>query len=197
MEPVYDKFAKAYDAVFAPFEKSFLSRWRAQTLELLPKDSTILELGAGTGANFSFYPTSKHAVSSELSIKMLGIAKSKAGSNLLIQADAQDLPFAANVFDAAFATLVFCSIPKPERAFAEVQRVIKPGGKVILMEHVRPHGLLGYVFDGLSVLTVALIDDHFNRKTAEIAEQSGLKILDIRAKAFGAVNLIVCEVSDE
>ena len=194
MEPVYDKFAKAYDAVFAPFEKRFLSRWRAETLELVPKDSTILELGAGTGANFSFYPDFKHAVSSELSIKMLAIAKTKAGSNVLVQADAQNLPFAANLFDAAFATLVFCSIPKPERAFAELRRVIKPGGKIVLLEHVRPPGLLGFIFDGLNVLTVALIEDHFNRPTAETAERSGLKILEVRVKAFGTVNLIVCEV---
>ncbi len=194
MEPVYNKFANAYDRVFAPFEKRFLSRWRAETLTLLPKDSTILELGAGTGANFQFYPISKHAVSSELSIKMLEIAKSKAGSNVLTQADAQNLPFAANVFDAAFATLVFCSIPKPETAFAELRRVIKPGGKVVLLEHVRPPGLLGYAFDGLSLLTVALIDDHFNRPTAELAERSGLKIVEVRRKAFGIVNLIVCEV---
>lgn len=194
MAPVYDKFAKAYDAAFAPFEKRFLSRWRTETLELLPKDSVILEIGAGTGANFAFYPDSIHAVSSELSIKMLEIAKSKAGSNVLVQADAQNLPFAVNVFDAAFATLVFCSIPNPATAFAELRRVIKPGGKIILLEHVRPPGLLGYFFDGLNVLTVALIDDHFNRTTAELAIKSGLRIVEVRRKAFGIVNLIVCEV---
>ena len=194
MDPAYDKFAKVYDVVFAPFEKRFLSLWRAETLELLPTNSAVLELGAGTGANFQFYPTSKHAVSSELSIKMLNIAKSKAGSNVLVQADAQDLPFAANVFDAAFATLVFCSIPEPESAFAELRRVIKPGGKIVLLEHVRPPGWLGYFFDGLSVLTVALIGDHFNRPTAELAEKSGPTVMEVRRKAFGIVNLIVCEV---
>ena len=63
---IYDKFAKAYDKAFAPFEKRFLSRWRAETLALLPENSTILELGAGTGANFQFYPNCKQAVSSEI-----------------------------------------------------------------------------------------------------------------------------------
>ena len=191
---IYDKLAKYYDRAFKPFEERFLRAWRLETFALLPGDSEILELGSGTGANFGFYPSSKRAVSSEISIKMIEIAKSKAKSNVLIQADAQSLPFAENVFDAAFATLVFCSIPEPELAFAELKRVVKSGGRIILLEHVRPPRTLGYFFDLLNVLTVALIEDHFNRKTAELAERSGLKVIELKHKAAGAVNLIVCEV---
>lgn len=191
---IYDKLAKFYDTAFAPFERRFLSKWRTETLALLPENAFILELGSGTGANFQYYPKCERAVSSEISIKMLEIAKSKANLNSLVQADAQSLPFGENAFDAAFATLVFCSIPNPADAFAELKRVIKSGGSVILLEHVRPPGALGYVFDILNVLTVALIDDHFNRKTAVLAESSGLKILEVRRKACGVVNLIVCEV---
>jgi len=194
MSPIYDKLAKFYDRAFQPLEKRFLSDWREETLAFLPNNAAILELGAGTGANFQFYPSSQHAVSSEISIKMLEIAKTKIKSNLLIQADAQTLPFGTNIFDAAFATLVFCSIPKPERAFAELKRVVRPGGRIILLEHVRPQGVLGYFFDMLNVLTVALFEDHFNRQTAELAERSGLQIRELRRKAAGAVNLIVCEV---
>ena len=191
---IYDKLAKFYDAAFAPFERRFLSKWRAETLALLPENASILELGSGTGANFQYYPKCERAVSSEISIKMLEIAKSKANLNSLVQADAQSLPFGENAFDAAFATLVFCSIPNPAAAFAELKRVIKPGGRVVLLEHVRPPGVLGYVFDILNVLTVAFIDDHFNRETADLAESCGLKIIEVRRKAAGAVNLIVCEV---
>jgi ubiquinone/menaquinone biosynthesis C-methylase UbiE len=112
----------------------------------------------------------------------------------LIQADAQSLPFGENEFDAGLATLVFCSIPEPEMAFAELQRVVRTGGKIVLLEHVRPDGLMGRAFDLLNVATVALIDDHFNRRTVEIAENSGLKIVEERKKLGGVVNLIVCEV---
>jgi ubiquinone/menaquinone biosynthesis C-methylase UbiE len=190
---IYDKLAKGYDKALAPFEKRFLSKWRAETLSFLPENSKILEIGAGTGANFEFYPDSKCAVASEISIKMLELARPKANSIALVQTDAETLPFAANSFDAAFATLVFCSVPKPENAFAELRRVVKKSGKIVLLEHVRPNGLLGFAFDLLNVLTVALIEDHFNRQTAHIAESAGLKIVEVKRKAFGIVNLIICE----
>jgi ubiquinone/menaquinone biosynthesis C-methylase UbiE len=190
---IYDKFAKGYDKAFAPFEKRFLSKWRAETLSYLPENSRILEIGAGTGANFQFYPASECAVASEISLKMLEFARNKTARIRLVQAAAEVLPFAANSFDAAFATLVFCSVPNPRNAFAELQRVVKPNGKIVLLEHVRPKGLPGFLFDFLNILTVALIEDHFNRQTAQLAESAGLKILEVKPKAFGIVNLIVCE----
>jgi len=191
---VYDSFARFYDRLFAPFEKRFLGRWRSETLSVLPLDAAILELGAGTGANFKFYPTSKIAISSEIASEMLMVAVTKRRSNQLVQADAQSLPFDENSFDGAFATLVFCSIPEPKLAFGELLRVVKPGGTLVLLEHVRPDGSLGVVFDALNVLTVALIDDHFNRRTADIAAAAGLEVLEIRRKAFGVINLIVCRI---
>lgn len=191
---IYDKFAKGYDKILAPFEKRFLEKWRKETLFFLPENAQILEVGAGTGANFKFYPNAKSAVASEISIKMLELAREKTDSIKLVQADAENLPFAANSFDAAFATLVFCSIPKPEIAFAELQGIVKNGGKIILLEHVRPKGFLGYFFDFVNVFSIFLIEDCFNRETAKLAEKSGLKIVEIKEKAFGIVNLIVCEV---
>lgn len=190
---IYDKFAKGYDQALAPFERRFLARWRAETLSFLPENARLLEIGAGTGANFGLYPPSSRAVASEISLKMLEIARGKTNRIRLVQADAQKLPFAADSFDAAFATLVFCSIPKPENAFAELRRVVRPNGVIALLEHVRPNGAIGYAFDFLNIFTVALIEDHFNRRTARLAENSGLKITEIRPKLFGIVNLIVCE----
>ncbi len=191
---IYDKFAKGYDKAFAPFEKRFLANWRKETLSFLPENSRILEIGAGTGTNFRFYPHCRIAVASEISYQMLKLVKEKTDFIELVQADAETLPFSENSFDAAFATMVFCSIPNPENAFAELRRVVKKNGKIVLLEHVRPHGLLGIIFDFINIFTVALIEDHFNRETAKIAEKSGLKILEVRGKAFGIVNLIVCEV---
>lgn len=193
MSAVYDKFAKYYDRAFAPLERLGLSRMRREAIELLPTDSVLLEIGCGAGANFEFYPPCSLAVSSELSIGMLHQARPKRFENHLIQADAQSLPFGENEFDAAFATLVFCSIPQPETAFAELRRVLRHGGKLVLLEHVRPDGILGPAFDLLNIATVTLADDHFNRRTAETAEAAGFRIVEVRKKLAGVVNLIVCE----
>lgn len=193
MSAVYDKFAPNYDRAFAPLERLGLRRWRQEVFELLPTDASILELGCGAGANFEFYPRCKRAVSSEISIRMLEVAAGKRRENHLIQADAQSLPFGENDFDAAFATLVFCSIPDPTMAFHELRRVIKPGGRVVLLEHVRPSGVLGPVFDAINVLSLAVAEDHFNRETAKLATDAGLTIVEVRRKLAGIVNLIVCE----
>ena len=194
MAAVYDKFAKRYDQAFAPLEWLGLRRWRQEVIDLLPVNGDLLEIGCGAGANFEFYPQCKIAVSSEISIGMLEIANTKRRENHLIQADAQSLPFSENAFDAAFATLVFCSIPDPIRAFTELKRVVRPGGKIVLLEHVRPEGVLGPVFDLLDKVTVIAADDHFNRETAKIAREAGLQVLEIRKKLGSIVNLIVCEV---
>ena len=193
---IYDQIAKGYDKAFAPLERWFLARWREETLAHLAENSKVLEIGAGTGLNFKFYPNECDGTASEISIKMLEFAQKKIDSkNInLVQANAENLPFAENSFDSAFATLVFCSVPNPNNAFVELQRVIKQGGKIVLLEHVRPTGLLGFVFDFLNIFTVALIEDHFNRQTVKLAENAGLKIVEIKQKAFGIINLIVCEL---
>ena len=180
----YDKVAEKYDQAFAPFERRFLSAWRKEALSYLPENAKILEIGAGTGLNFRFYPKCRHAVASEISFKMLEFAQKKTDFIELVQADAESLPFAENSFDAAFAALVFCSIPNPENAFGELRKVVKPNGKIILLEHVRPKGLLGFAFDFLNIFTRLLIEDHFNRQTAQIAEKSGLKILEVKRKSL-------------
>lgn len=195
MPAIYDKLAAYYDWFFKPLDRRFLAKWRAEALSMLPRDADILEVGAGTGLNFPFYPPHRTAVASEISFRMLEFAAGRRAPSIrLVQADAHSIPFADNSFDAAFATLVFCSIPQPEKAFAELVRCIRPGGSVVLLEHVRPHGVLGPVFDLLSIVTVATFDDHFNRETARIAADSGLTVTGVREKAAGAVNLITCKI---
>jgi ubiquinone/menaquinone biosynthesis C-methylase UbiE len=191
---IYDRLAGHYDRAIAPLERRFLARWRAEALDELPPQSRVLEIGAGTGLNFPFYPQGAHGVASEYSCEMLKVARGKprpAGVHL-VQTSAERLPFSNDSFDAAFATLVFCSLPSPQDAFLELRRVVRPGGQIVLLEHVRPNGLLGYVFDALSVLTVALFDDHFNRRTAHEAQRAGLKLLHVKRRMLGIVNLIVC-----
>jgi len=198
--PRYDAIAPYYDRAIRPLERLLLARLRAATLRRLPRDSSssrILEIGAGTGLNFPHYPRDAHGAATEPSREMLRRAhakQSRPASIHLVQSRAGQLPFADNSFDAAFATLVFCSVASPPGAFAELRRVVRAGGRVVLLEHVRPAGLLGPVFDALSFFTVRLCEDHFNRRTAEAACRAGLQLISIERHAFGIIQIIVCEV---
>jgi len=191
---IYDRLAHRYDRALAPFERRFLARWRAQALKELPLEGNILEVGAGTGLNFPFYPRDARGVASELSSEMLKRARGKGhhANVYLVQTSAERLPFQDQAFDAAFATLVFCSLASPQAAFSELRRVVRPGGQIVLLEHVRPKGILGYFFDALNILTVALFEDHFNRRTAQEAERAGLQLVRVEPRALGIFNLIVC-----
>jgi ubiquinone/menaquinone biosynthesis C-methylase UbiE len=190
----YDRLARFYDRTFRWLDRLGLARWRAETLALLPSGGTLLEIGAGTGRNLKYYPGPKFAVASELSLEMLRRVADDDPAIARVEADAQALPFDENVFDAAFATLVFCSVPSPECGFAEAARVVKPGGSIVLLEHVRPPGALGHVFDLLNKLSMKLLDDRFNRETSRIAAGSGLTVIEVRRKMLGIVEIIVCRV---
>jgi ubiquinone/menaquinone biosynthesis C-methylase UbiE len=192
---IYDRLASRYDRAIRPLERRFLARLRAETFSALPPGSRLLEVGAGTGLNFPFYPESSNGVATEPSHEMLCRAqeKSRPAGVHLVQNSAERLPFRDASFDAACATLVFCSVASPARAFAELRRVVKPGGTIALLEHVRPAGLLGLLFDALNLFTVAILDDHFNRRTAVEARRAGLQTLRVERRALGIINIIVCE----
>jgi ubiquinone/menaquinone biosynthesis C-methylase UbiE len=191
---VYDRLAPFYDRVFQKFEKWFLAQLRAETLAKLPSGGCLLEIGCGTGLNFAHYAPESCGVASELSKEMIERARQKARPPRvhLTQTHAEALPFAANSFEAAFASLVFCSIASPPRAFAELRRVVKPGGTIALLEHVRPENRLAPLFDALSLITVPLFEDHFNRRTATEARRAGLEVTQIENRLRGVVQIIVC-----
>ena len=192
----YNDIAPHYDKAMRPLDRWFLARLRATTLRYLPEGARILELGAGTGLNFVFYPTNSVGVATEPSREMLRIAgeKERPDKVRLVQSCAEHLPFKDRSFDAAFASLVFCSLARPDAAFAELRRVVKAGGTVLLLEHVRPTGVLGPVFDLLNVITVPFFDDHFNRRTAEAAKAAGLDVVKVEKSLLGIINLIACRV---
>lgn len=196
-KPRYDSVAQYYEGVMGPLQRWFLNGLRSETLSQLPADGQILEIGAGTGLNFVHYPPQAHGVAGEFSREMLKIAETKPrppGIQLL-QNRAEHLPFKDHSFDAAFATLVFCSVESPAEAFAELKRVVRPGGMVLLLEHVRPHGILGPLFDLMNVFTTRLFDDHVNRRTARMVSEAGLEVVDVKSRALGIINLIKCRVS--
>jgi ubiquinone/menaquinone biosynthesis C-methylase UbiE len=192
----YDDIAPSYDKAMRPLDRWLLAPLRATTLRYLPKQGRILEIGAGTGRNFHLYPATASVIATEPSAGMLheAIGKERPGTTQLVQSGAEQLPFADQTFDAAFATLVFCSLDEPHEAFSELRRVVRAGGIIVLLEHVRPPGLLGPVFDFLNLLSEPLCDDHFNRRTARAAKAAGLKDVTIEEKCLGIINIIAGRV---
>jgi ubiquinone/menaquinone biosynthesis C-methylase UbiE len=196
--PVYDRLADRYDAAMRPLERWFLARLRAAALGELPAGARVIEVGAGTGLNFRHYAPETRGAALELSFEMLRHARRKETrppAVALVQGRAERLPFADDAFDAALVTLVLCSVARPEAALQELRRVVRTGGRVVLLEHVRPDGLLlGPLFDLFNVCTSRLFEDHVNRRTAHTAAAAGLRVQRVARHLFGVVQLIVCEV---
>jgi phosphatidylethanolamine/phosphatidyl-N-methylethanolamine N-methyltransferase len=192
----YDSVAQYYERVMSPLQRWGLIGLRRDIISQLPP-GRILEIGAGTGLNFVHYPPDARGVAGEFSREMLKIAETKPRPSgiQLLQNRAEYLPFKTHSFDAAFATLVFCSVESPAEAFAELRRVVRPGGTVLLLEHVRPGGILGPLFDVLNWFTVRLFDDHVNRRTAAMVDEAGLEVVDVKKRALGIINLIKCRIS--
>lgn len=191
----YNELAPNYEKI-SRFEQRFFPELRSEALSRLPRDARILEVGAGTGLNFAHYPAGASGVASEPNTEMIKRAfdKQKPARVSLVQNCAEQLPFPDDSFDAAFETLVLCSVASPEAALAELRRVVRAGGKIVLLDHVRPRGLLGFVFDLMNFLTVPLFGDHMNRRTSELAKSAGLEVICVEKHARGIINLITCRV---
>jgi ubiquinone/menaquinone biosynthesis C-methylase UbiE len=189
----YDPLAARYDAAIRPFERMFLARLREKTAAALPTGGRLLEVGAGTGLNFSYLRPETQGVASELSREMIRHAemKSRPSAISLVQANIEALPFPDNYFDAALSTLLFCSVASVQKSFSELGRVVRAGGTIAMLEHVRPQGILGPVFDLLNMVTVPLCEDHFNRRTADEAVRSGFEVQSIERSVLGIFNIIV------
>ena len=101
----------------------------------------VLEIGSGTGMNFEHYPAGSTVVALEPEPTMLRLARPRAAGAeadiSFVRASAEQLPFADGSFDAVVATLVLCSIPRPDAALREANRVLRPGGELRFFEHVR------------------------------------------------------------
>lgn len=180
-------------------ELLFLRRWRRRVVAAAGSAHSILEVGAGTGLNFRHYPPDARGVATELSVGMITAAarRSRPRGVKLVVADAERLPFRDSSFDLAIATLVFCSVPDDVAGFDEVRRVLTPEGRFSALEHVRPAGLAGPLFDWMNRWTSSRFGDHINRRPAETLSRHGFDVELVHDKAGGVFQFIVARTHSD
>lgn len=193
----YQRIAPFYDRMEGLAERRY-QPWRHRLWSLV-EGPNVLEIGVGTGKNLSYYPPNLTMTAIDLTPGMLERARRRAsalGVDVSLQlGDAQQLDFPDDTFDQVLATFVFCSVPDPVLGLREAARVLKPGGRLLLLEHVRAAPpLVGAVMDLVNPMVVRMMGANINRRTVENVRRSGLQLAQVEELGLGGIfKLIVAE----
>jgi ubiquinone/menaquinone biosynthesis C-methylase UbiE len=171
-------FAALYDRLTKALEREVLAPRRASLLGEL--QGQVLDVGAGTGANLPHLHRAERLVATEPDAAMRRrLARKLGDARVPVEVagvPAESLPFPDATFDAVVFACVLCSVADPEAAVAEARRVLKPAGRLIVLEHVRGAGRLAEWQDRITPLWSRLMGGcHPNRATAATIERAGFR----------------------
>ncbi len=190
---VWEKAAPAYDKQIALLEKIWFGggrEWLGAHAE-----GRILEVAVGTGRNLPFYSADSIITGIELSPAMLTIAQQRA-ADLGIHAtlrvgDAQALPFDDEAFDTVVCGLSLCTIPDPATAIGEMHRVLIPGGRLLLLDHVASTWpaiwAAQWLFERMTIRTAG---EHLTRRQLPLVRTAGFDIVEVQRLKAGSVERI-------
>ncbi len=175
----WDKQAKTYDKQMRFFDRKLFKDSRSWVCQQASGD--VLEVAIGTGLNLEHYRDNIRLTGIELSSAMLQIARDRAaelGREVdLREGDAHGLDFADASFDTVVCTFSLCAIPDHRQAVAEMHRVLRPGGVLLLADHVAsPNVLVRGAQRALEVVTVRAGGEHFRRRPFDVVQAEGLVV---------------------
>ncbi len=180
-----------YDAGLGLLEATGLGRWR--TWLASGAAGRVLDLGCGTGRNLPLYPGGTRPVGLDPCLETLRAAHRRVPGVPLVLGGAERLPFRAGAFDTVVSGLVFCSVVEPSRAFAEIRRVLSPGGTLRMLEHVRAtaplHARLQDAFQPLWTLVTGGCRP--NRDTEAAVREARFRIDEDSRRASGIMRRFV------
>jgi ubiquinone/menaquinone biosynthesis C-methylase UbiE len=181
--------AAVYDRLTRSAERKFLGTHRAWLAARAT--GQVLDLGAGTGASFPFMGADVEIIAAEPDpyVRERGRRRARTlGRAVTFLPDAaESLSLKTASVDTALATLVLCTVDDPARALAEIRRVLRPGGCLLFLEHVRlEHPLWSRVQDAVTPLWRALCAGcHPNRDTVTAIRRAGFAVTELDRYAFG------------
>ena len=165
-----------YDLLSRRAEKGELGNRRHELLSGL--EGTVLEIGAGTGLNLPHYERATKVVAVEPDASMARRLPARAAEASvpveIVTGSAEELPFPDGAFDTVVVTFVFCSVEDPAAALGEIRRVLSPGGRLVLLEHVRGEDSLARWQDRFTPLHRKVAGNcHLNRDTKRAVAEAG------------------------
>ena len=195
----YGRIAPIYDLMEVLPElryRSWRRRFWAMVRSELSQGDRLLEVGVGTGKNMPYWPPEFHLTAIDLTPGMAARARQRAAKlgveAEIVEGDAQSLQFLDDSFDAAAATFVFCSVPDPVLGLLELARVVKPGGSIFLMEHVRStNPLMGKLMDLVNPIVRSLMGPNINRDTVANVKRANLAISNVEDLDRGGIFKII------
>lgn len=196
IQNAYDELAEGYENKVW-FDQCILGVARHRRRLMSRAQGRILDVACGTGLNFPFFPSTSAITAIDLSRRILDVAHQKAtNSNLNVKTqimDAQKLEFAEASFDTVTSTLSTCTFPDPIQALSEMQRVCRPKGLILLLEH--GHSSIPW----LANYQDRHVYPHYqhnagcrwNQDPLELVEKAGLRIVNSERFGLGMFHAIV------
>lgn len=191
---IWDRQASSFDRRMGFWERSLFQGDREWACAQVIGD--VLEVAVGTGRNLEHYPSEVRVVGIDLSPEMLQRARARAQTlgleAALQQGDAHRLCFDDETFDTVLCTFSLCSIPEPRLAVREMTRVLRPGGRLVLVEHTASPNALVYVVQWLvHQVTYRLASERMLGRPRRAVAAAQLKISHLERRKAGIVERIL------